>query len=86
MSELIIWVEECVPIDLTLKSGNAGNSGLGGFLMPLILIESSIESSIVIWLLSTDAENWIFEGKPGVGENIYVITADITNQGLCFIC
>ena len=77
-------MEECVPTDLTVKSGNGGNSGVGGFLIPLILIDSSIESSIVIWFLSTDAENLIFDEKLDAGKNINIIV-DIINQDLCFM-
>ena len=47
MLELKIWVEDCVPVDLTVKSGNGGNLGVGGLRTPLILIDSSMESSIV---------------------------------------
>ncbi|SVE24272.1 uncharacterized protein METZ01_LOCUS477126 [marine metagenome] len=47
MFELIIWVEDCVPVDLTVKFDRGGNSGVGGFFIPLILIDNSKESSVV---------------------------------------
>ena len=70
MSELKIWVEDCVPVDLTMKSVSGGNLGMGGLRTPLILIDSSMESSIVSWFLSTEADSCMSDEKLVTGKKI----------------
>jgi hypothetical protein len=84
MSELKIWVEDCVPVDLTLKSVSGGNLGIGGLRTPLILIDSSMESSIVSWFLSTEADNCMFDEKLVTGINIKIRIAGTVSQDCSF--
>ena len=46
-----------------MKFDSGGNSGIFGLLTPVILIDNSIVSSNVSWLLSTDADNIISAAK-----------------------
>ena len=82
MSELKIWVEDCVPVDLTVKSVSGGNLGIGGLRTPLILIDSSIESSIVSRFLSTEADSCMSDEKLVTGEKIKLrITGTVSQDG-----
>ena len=85
MSELKIWVEDCVPAGFTLKSVSGGNLGVGGLRTPLILIDSSMESSIVSWFLSTEADNCIFDEKLVTGTNIKIMIAETVSQNCSFV-
>ena len=85
MSELIIWVEDCVPVDLTMKSLSGGNLGMGGLRTQLILIDSSIESSIVSWFLSTEADNCTLDEKLVTGIDIKIRAAGTVSQDCSFV-
>jgi hypothetical protein len=85
MSELKIWVEDCVPADFTLKSVSGGKLGIGGLRTPLILIDSSMESSIVSWFLSTEADNCMFDEKLVTGINIKIRIAGTVGQNCSFV-
>ena len=85
MSELKIWVEDCVPVDLTVKSVSGGNLGVGGLRTPLILIDSSMESSIVSRFLSTEADSCISDEKLVIGEKIKLRITGIASQDCSFI-
>ena len=58
-----------------MKSDSVGNTGILGFLTPVILIDNSIVSSNVIWFLSTDADIIISAAK-----TISVDTKHIRNK------
>ena len=85
MSELKIWVEDCVPVDLTMKSVSGGNLGIGGLRTPLILIDSSMESSIVSWFLSTEADSCMSDEKLVTGEKIKIRIAGTVSQDCSFV-
>ena len=85
MSELKMWVEDCVPVDLTMKSGSGGNLGVGGLRTPLILIDSSMESSIVSWFLSTEADSCMSDEKLVTGEKIKIRIAGTVSQDCSFV-
>ena len=85
MSELKIWVEDCVPVDLTMKSVSGGNLGIGGLRTPLILIVSSMESSIVSWFLSTEADKCMLDEKLVKGINIKTRIDGTVSQDCIFI-
>jgi hypothetical protein len=55
-----------------MKFDSGGSFGLGGLRTPLILIDSSMESSIVRLFLSTEVDNCMFDEKPLIGKKTMI--------------
>ena len=85
MSELKIWGEDWGPVDLTEKSVSGGNLGIGGLRTPLILIDSSMESSTVSWFLSTEADSCMSDEKLVTGKKIKIRIAGTVSQDCSFV-